>query len=288
MCGAILSTVLAVVTLPTQIASASDTDPATSNNAVPKSSVGVGAQINQIVIPGPELEAKPIDDRKSPMVVRVTGVFRHGTDYRYDLEYYGLEPGQFNLRDYLQRKDRSSMNSVPLLPVEVVTHLPPGQILPSDLVSRKLPFVGGYRLWGCVAVGLWMLVTLWLLLARRRAMIASAVVEQPPSIAERLRPLVMEAIAGRLTSEKSAELERLLLGYWRGRLGLIDADPVVAVSLIREHPEAGVLLRAMEDWLHRPGGAKDVDVTAMLAPYQNVSDDTEASPIPAAMAAQGT
>ena len=59
------------------------------------------------VLPGSELEVKPIGER-TPIVLRIVRVFPHGTAFRYDLEYYGLEPGSFDLKDYLQRKDRSS------------------------------------------------------------------------------------------------------------------------------------------------------------------------------------
>ena len=46
------------------------------------------------------------------------------------------------------------------------------------------------------------------------------------------------------------------------------------MALLREHDEAGPLLRRLEDWLHRPAGtAEPVDVAALLEPYQAIPAD---------------
>ncbi|MDP1799697.1 MAG: hypothetical protein Q8K78_19545 [Planctomycetaceae bacterium] len=240
-----------------------------------RSTVGVSATISQIVIPGAELEIKPVDDRKAPVVVRITGTFKHGSDYRYDLEYYGLEPGRFDLRDFLQRKDRSAMDSAPPLWVDVASRLPAGQILPSSFSATSLPSLGGYRttMFGLFAV--WAGITLWLALGRRRARLKARMIERIPSLADRLHPLVTQAVTGKLSPEGQAELERLLLGYWRTRLGLMDADPAAAMTALQQHPDAGPVVRQLEEWLHRRDGHGHVDVAAVLAPYQNVCDEAE-------------
>ena len=61
----------------------------------------------------PSWRSKPLDDRRAPVVLRIVDVYPHGTAFRYDLEYYGLEPGTFDLRDYLRRKDGSSTADLP-------------------------------------------------------------------------------------------------------------------------------------------------------------------------------
>lgn len=248
-----------------------------------KSTVGVTATISQIVIPGSELEAKPVEDRQVPVVLRILGTFRHGDAFRYDLEYHGLEPGRFDLRESLQRKDRSSMDGVAPLWVDVASRLPPGQILPSDFTATSITKPGGYRtaMFGLFAV--WGAITLWLAMGKRRTRTAASAVDQPPTLAERLRPLVTQAVAGDLSPEGRAELERLLLGYWRARLGLVDADPIEALTKIQEHPEAGKVLRFVEEWLHRAGGGRSSDIAAVLAPYQHVPDETIEEVEPAAV-----
>lgn len=253
-------------------------DPPTS-----RSHVGVAVQIGQIVIPGSELEAKPVDDRKAPIVVRILDTFRHGSDFRYDIEYYGLEPGRFDLRNSLQRKDRSSMDGVAPLWVEIGSRLPPGQIVPSDFSATSVPNVGGYRTAGYGLFVVWGAATLWLAVGRRRARATAHAVEHIPTLAERLRPLVTQAVAGQLSAEGQAELERLLLGYWRTRLGLTDMEPFAALLKIQQHPEAGAVLRFVEEWLHRDGGSRSVDITAVLAPYQHAVDETIEEPQPVAL-----
>ena len=87
-----------------------------------------------VVLPGPELEAKPIDNRLAPLVLRVIPVEAAEEGFRYHLEYTGLEPGRFDLRDYLRaRKDRATATGLPPIRVTVQSILPPGKAGPSPL-----------------------------------------------------------------------------------------------------------------------------------------------------------
>lgn len=92
----------------------------------------------------------------------------------------------------------------------------------------------------------------------------------PPGYAERMRPLVEAAAAGNLTVDGQAELERLMTGYWREKLALPDSRMAEALAALKRHPEAGALLRAMERWLHRPGGATREEIRSLLEPYQKM------------------
>ena len=104
-----------------------------------ETAVGMRGRIEQLVVPGSELEVKPLDDPRTPVVLRIVAVYPHGTAHRYDLEYWSLEPGTFDLRDYLRRKDGSTMENVPALRVEFASVLPAGQVLPNKLESRSSP-----------------------------------------------------------------------------------------------------------------------------------------------------
>ena len=101
-------------------------------------------------------------------------------------------------------------------------------------------------------------------------MAAPVVVVPPPSFAERLRPLVEQAAAGKLTVEGQANLERLLMGYWRERLNVSDLGVAEALMKLKAHSEAGEILRAVERWLHRPGGATRDEIASVLEPYRKV------------------
>jgi hypothetical protein len=246
---------------------AEESSPAATRTA----SVGMPGKIDQLVLPGPELVAKPIDSRDVPLVLRVVATYPHGSAFRYDLEFYGLGPGEYDIGNYLQRKDGTAVEGLPKLPIRIHSLLPAGQILPADPTLQRGPRMGGYRLWLMLGSLAWLAGLAASGLSRRRAKLAQRQVEAPPlSVAERLQPLVSAAMEGRLSPEGTAEIERLLLSYWRHRLQLDAEDPRAAVATLRNHDEAGVLLRQVEAWLHAPAGSREVDVAALLAPYRNL------------------
>ena len=244
---------------------------ATDERSVP---VGVAARIQQWKLPGSELEVVPRDDDSEPIVLRITGVFPHGTDHRYDFEFYGLDPGRYDLTDRLRRVDGSSVEDLPALEVEITSSLPPGQVEPNRLAPSRSPRPGGYRVLLIVAGFAWVAGLLAILfVGRRRRREGALEATRPVTLADRLRPLVEDAVAGRLPRERTAELERALLGYWRRRLGLEQTDAATAIRQLREHGEAGRLLEQLEIWLHRPGTSGSVDVAALLEPYRSLPAD---------------
>jgi hypothetical protein len=91
---------------------------------------------------------------------------------------------------------------------------------------------------------------------------------KPVTLADRLRPMVEKAARGSLTRDEQAELERMLLAFWRKCEGLEAMDVAEALAELRRRETPGALLRALEEWLHRPGTPRDVDVPSLLAPYQ--------------------
>ena len=251
------------------------------------SEVGMRTRVEQVLLPGSELRARPLT-LDAPIVLRVLAAWPHGvagsessagttTMFRYDLEYVGLEPGSFDLVERLERIDGSPVGELPKLLVRVDAVLPPGQIEPNALLPTALPTLGGYRM-AMIALGaLWLAGIAALLFVRRRrsAAVAAAAPPRPLTLAERLRPKVEAARAGTLDPAGRAELERLLLSHWRQRAGLDAHRAADAIAALREHPQAGPLVRALEDWLHRPGDRSQVDVAALLDPYRDVTAEPE-------------
>jgi hypothetical protein len=243
----------------------------------PKPSVGMVGTFTNLVLPGTELESVPAD-AASKIVVRVVEVRPHGTAHRYDLEYVGLEPGAYDLRSSLRRKDGTGTEGLPELPVEIVAVRGPAQVEPNELQPTAAPRLGGYRTWLWVAGILWVLGLLAILFVGRRRRALAAGPSRPPTLAERLRPMVEEAVAGRLEPGRRAELERLLLGYWRQKLGL-QGPAAAMIQAMRGHEEAGALLRQLELWLHAPPGAgAAVDVRALLRPYEHLPAEPATEP----------
>jgi hypothetical protein len=239
--------------------------------------IGIPVRWEQIVLPGSELEVVP-GDRKDAVVLRIVASYPHGTSFRYDLEVYGLDPGTFDLRKYLRRKDGSSTANLPNLPVTFEARLPQGQFAPNDLPTVQSPWLGGYRLALWLGGGVWIAglgaILFW---GRRRKAAAATAAAKPLTLADRLRPLVQKARTGELTLAQRAELERMLLAYWRTRLHLGELRPTEVFAQLRQHPDAGPLLTALESWLHRPGSAKDIDVAQLLEPYQHLPVEAEAA-----------
>ena len=250
----------------------------------PSSTVGMPAVIRDLVLPAPELEAAPRkpEDR---VVVRILATSPHGTAFRYDLEFWGQEPGEHDLSGYLRPKPgtQSAEGAVPVvLPpvlVEVRTLLPPGQVEPHAPVPGAVPALGGYRALGIAAGVLWLLGLFAILFVGRAHRIEAAERARPPTLAERLRPLVERALGGELTRQDRAALELGLVAYWRQRLGLEEETPAAALARMREHAEAGPLLTSLEEWLHNPAPAREVDLTELLAPYRDLPADAIELPL---------
>lgn len=233
-------------------------------------SVGmVGGPIERI-LPGSELEVAPVQD--SPIVVRILNSYKHGDSYRYELSYYGLEPGSYDLTDFLRRKDGLPSDDLPPIPVVVESVLlADNDINPSELTPGKLPRVGGYRIALIVGGVLWLAVLLALLFAgKRRRLDPIAESQRKKSLAEQLRPLVESAVAGKSTPAQLAALEQMLLVYWRKRLGVEHLSPAAAIAALKDNPSAAELLVQLESWLHRPGPPAPVDVAQLLLPYQQL------------------
>jgi hypothetical protein len=245
---------------------------ATDNPAVISPSVGMPSKIEQLVLPGTELEPKPLEDRQAKLVVRIIEVFPHGSAFRYNLSYYGLEPGEYDLKDYLRRKDGGSTADLPKIPVTIRAILPPGQIEPNSLKPNPTFFWSTYRLWMALAIVFWIAGLLAILFVGRgkRKGDEGAGSVRPLTLADRLRPLVDRAMNGTLEPGQHAELERMLIGYWRKRLKLESSSPGQAIATIRSDEQAGPLLHQLEIWLHSPDQQGEVDVAALLEPYRHL------------------
>jgi hypothetical protein len=244
-----------------------DSAPAHSANpAIP--TVGMEGRL-EATLPGTLLDAK-IADEKSLVILRIAETRPHGALTWYDLRYVALVPGRYDLRSCLVRKDGSTTDDLPKLEVEVSGLLPAshqGELVQQPRTLAR--FFGGYRE-ALIVVGiLWLLALFSLILVGRQKAAGPSQPSAParPTLAQRLSPLIMKAAAGELSNDGKAHLERLLLSCWRERLHLAELSPGDAMVALRQHPEAGILLRALEDWLHRPPGVAHVDIQALLKPY---------------------
>lgn len=236
--------------------------------------VGAEGYLEQLVLPGSELIGQPLTEQR-PVVVRVVRAFRHGTDYRYDLQFFGMEPGDYNLAEYLIRKDGSSTEDLPSIPIHIRSLLPPGQIQPSLLENNGwFPHMGGYGWVASVAVVFWLTVLLMLCFWGLPRSAPSIPAGTPMTLADLLKPRLAAAQQSRMTSQQYAELERMLFAFWRHRLGLRSLAPEQALVEIHNHPESGPLMRQLERWMHQPSRDEHLDLGELLAPYERIALDT--------------
>ncbi len=228
--------------------------------------VGISGRFTDVVLPGPELEAAPVDST-TPVIIRLTAVQPHGdAGFRYDLEVYGLEAGRHDLTRWLRPRDGGLARALPPLVLEVDGAAPPGA-LPAELRPVAPPRVGGYRR-ALMAAGLvWGAVLVALALGGRRRAGGTTTPAAPPTPRARLATL----LAGLDPQDvaRQAEVERLIIDAWRERLGLHGLAPAEAMARLRAHPDAGAALGRLEGWLHRPASARtplSADDLARLAP----------------------
>jgi len=247
-----------------------------SSNSSPPT-VGMEGQLD-VALPLAGLITKP-GDHRAPMLLRIAHTQPHGTLTRYDLRYIGRVPGQHDLRNYLFTADGLPATNLTALNVAIAGLLPnPHNGWLEEQAQQAPSLLGGYRTALAVIIVLWVIAffVIWRSGRSKKAVASNAPVQREPTFAERIRPLVERAAAGTLSADEKAVLERMLITHWQRRLNLTSANGDELIHRLREHNEAGVLLRALEDWLHRPPGRGEVRIEEFLGPYKQLADPTPA------------
>lgn len=239
--------------------------------------VGMEGELD-VALPLAGLITKP-GDHRAPLVLRIADSQPYGTLTRYDLRYMGRIPGAHDLSDYLFTAEGQPATNLPALSVQVGGLLPKPHNGWLEEQAHHLPgLFRGYRaILIAVAAG-WVVAFFLIRRVDRKPKVVTTTetTVRPPSFAEKIRPLVERAASGQLTAEEKATLERMLITHWQQRLNLVGTSTNDLIQQLRQHPEAGGLLRALEDWLHRPPGQAAVRVEEVLAPYRNLSEPAAA------------
>lgn len=206
---------------------------------------------------GPRLMAREQTSQRESISIRVIGP-ESGTNYK--VRFVGTKAGAFDLRDLLVAESGTLPADVPTLPIVVVSHLPPSH--GTDLFDQG---ARSFSLEPYYFLSLWILGIAWAItpvfmlarrLLRRRKAMTTATAVQPPTVAERIRELVMNAATRKLTVDEKATLELLLIAIRRVELNLQGLQPSQAIRILREHPTAGELIRTVERWNHSPEHAE--------------------------------
>ena len=245
-----------------------------SSEPLASATVGVPQTINDLVLPGSELVAKPLEGDPA-IVVQIVDAFRHGDSFRYSMRFSGLEPGVHNLAERLVRKDKSDAEAIPEVLVEIESLLPAGQVTPNKLSEGWLPQMGGYKVVMTVAAVVWGLVLLALICGgSRKKVVATESETKIRSVADLLQERLEAAFDNKVAPQQYAELERMLFSWWRKRLGYDSLPPEVATAKIKQNAQAGPLMIQLERWMHRPAeDHRDVDLAKLLEPYRDLPID---------------
>lgn len=224
---------------------------------------------------GQTLRGRPDLDLEAPLLVRIAGSeeLENGRT-RWTIDFIGMNEGVFDLRDVLVYADGSNATSLDPILIEVHARLQddaPTDVFLAAPPARSIP--GGY--WTALyALGaLWILVPTVVLLSRLFRRAPEVIVEaSPPTLLEKLQPLVRAAAQAELTTEQQGQLELLLYAHWQEQMGL-DTDRAEAIACIRRDEHAGRLLRAIESWLHAPDGAtpSSKEIESLLDPYRGAT-----------------
>ncbi len=113
-------------------------------------------------------------------------------------------------------------------------------------------------LWFCTPV----LIFLWGLKTKK----VESVETRPPTTAERLQALLVEAKSDVFDVKKQADLEKLLLQYWSENLNADSKGLLETLDDLRKHPVAGEQVASVERWLHSAKGGNQAEtVEALMA-----------------------
>ncbi|MCA9062938.1 MAG: hypothetical protein KDA96_07760 [Planctomycetaceae bacterium] len=250
-----------------------------------EASVGMACQVRQVVLPGPELEVRSVDPRTTPVIVRIDAVYPHGDSFRYDLTWFGLEPGHHDLSDYLSRKDGSPADELPSIPVTVSSVIQSGDPLPGFYDTRPRVRSGGYQLMFIAGIVVWVagLIAILCIGRSRRSADVKGTEETPTDRIRQIEELLQRAMStGFLTATEKAFLDARVVAFWRERRQLNHMTADAALRVLRQDSEASPLLQTLEQWLYRPPSDDREDLNSLLKPLRDAVHaaraDTPASP----------
>lgn len=261
-----------------------DESPAASTDVAPPAriegdsvlevTVGMSGVVTQVILAGTELTVRDVNPRTTPIAVRIDHVYPHGAGFRYDLTWFGLEPGTHNLCDYLTRKDGTTTDNLPSIAVTVHSILLPEQVRPHAPDSGLLTRLGGYRTMTNLAIVVWVLGLLAIIFVGRtgRQTRSAAASEAVLSPVDHIRRLVDCGLkSGALSVEDKADLDIRILNFWRERRQLSDLSPGDALAKLKNDDEAGPLLLGLERWFYSRHAPDREEIMSLLEPLARLA-----------------
>ena len=245
--------------------------------SISSGTVGIEGQF-ELPWSGRPLQVAPIED-DSPVLMRIAHVTRSEQDTDaegtmvYDIRWIAMLPGEHDLASFLRHGENDPAIDLPPLKIQVSSLLGDDHEGTLNRIPGPLSPIIGFPRWVLWAIALsWLILPLSILTLIRWLRQPPPPPPAPtpaPTLADLLRPLVKAALSGQLDDEAKARMERLLLAYWRDDLDLGSFRHGEAIQKLRVHPEAGLLLITVEEWLHsgRENAVSGERLEELLAPY---------------------
>jgi hypothetical protein len=226
----------------------------------------------------PDYQAAPVGEN-TPLLLTIKSVepTAEGT-YLYKLSYTGLDTGVFNLTDFLVKPEGERLKE-PVATVTIESAIPRNTLYQEYFADpTSTPEAFPYRLTLLLSALAWAGAgALYFWQTRRNhstpkdAQAQETAEPETPEIqtlADLLRPLVEKAANKSISSEEKARLEGILFDYWSRDLELDHLNRVEQLRRILEHPQAGALLRTIEQWLYQPDSLiTEEEINAALESY---------------------
>jgi len=242
--------------------------------------VGMFAPITQVFFPGTELIPDAgTGSAAGLIIIRIDGVYPHGDGFRYNMTWSGEKPGEYDLTQWLRRRDGTSTADLPALPVNVTSVLAPERFTPNELRSPSSGWVGGYRVLLGLLVFFWLAGLAAFIWFRPQTSVNGSSGASGRSRLEQIRVQLEAVISrGELSTADKASLETLIVGFWREQRKLAELEPVALQQTLLSDPESGPLLRQLERWLYdRPQRGDAAELADLLLPLQKLVERSEHS-----------
>ena len=228
-----------------------------------KGNVGMVKRV-QVEFPGELLAAAKVDEKAAAMV-RIISYEKTRNGFSYDLEFIGLEPGKYNLLDYMRTASRLDPVKLDPYPVEVGTNLNEdfnGELV--DFQKDMKALKPWYKKTSYIVFIVWVLLLPVIIFAGRKKKKVEEVEEvKEKTLNEKICELLV-SLEGNSTKELWQKIEGLILKHWYEKKSLQGLPMHEAIMKLKADSEAGPFIVKLEKGLHSKEFKNEQEVADLI------------------------
>jgi hypothetical protein len=229
-----------------------------------------------IAYSGPELTVAPYKFGV-PVNVRIAEVIENDGIRTYDIRYMLNTGGEFNIIEYLTTKDGSSTEELPSFTVRGIESL-------SQQMDQRIETIeeSGIQIWHyyyetmTAIIALWIACLFLLIFWKRDKPKAALEVESAPSFYELMGSFLDQIEKKTIDDKTKAEMEMLVIRWWRDQLGYSDLEMREVMRRLREDKNASTAFTRLQEWIHNP--KHSVNLEELLESLRPLSVKPESTP----------